>query len=321
MVASSAMMMVGRLLKLRPQVKLPSASLMQSLSPQELKVLRRLLTEPAEYVTNDAFDRPGADQLVRRSPRANSRTESNDDSGRFGLDDFVHTLDREQFLFLRLNYCRQRIYRIVAAYAGRRLGEDALRELLHWERLVHETRGEIVRDNVPLVLAMARRTRIPGLDITDLISDGNLALLRAVHKFDCARGYKFSTYACRAILKSFSRVATRTARYRGHFPTEYAPALDKSTVLEQTREAAERDCVSELKAIVGGNTAHLSDVERKVIAARFALDSGGSTPEQRAQTLEQVGALIGVTKERVRQIQNKALLKLREALEQTFFDR
>lgn len=321
MVPSSAMMMLGRLLKLRPQVKLPSASLLQSLSPQELKVLRRLLTEPAEYVTNDAFERPGADQLVRRSLRATSQTELNDDSGRFGLDDFVHTLDREQFLFLRLNYCRQRIYQLLAAYAGRRLGEDALRELLHWERLVHETRGEVVRENVPLVLAMARRTRIPGLDITDLISDGNLALLRAVHKFDCARGYKFSTYACRAILKSFSRVATRTARYRGHFPTEYAPSLDKSTVLEQTREAAERDCVSELKAIVGGNTAHLSDVERKVIAARFALEPGGSALEQRAQTLEQVGALIGVTKERVRQIQNKALLKLREALEQTFYDR
>jgi RNA polymerase sigma factor (sigma-70 family) len=319
MVPSSSLIVVGRLLKLRPQVKLPSAGLLQSLSPHDLKVLRRLLTEPVEYVTNDALDRPGADQLVRRSVRGKAPAESNDDSGRFGLDDFVHALDREQFLFLRLNYCRQRVYRVLAAYAGRRLSADAVRELLHWERLVHETRGEIVRENVPLVLAMAKRTRIPGLDLTDLISDGNLALLRAVHKFDCARGYKFSTYACRAILKSFSRVAARTARYRGHFPTEYAPALDRNTVLEQTREAAERDCVSELKAIVGGNTAHLSDVERTVIAARFALDSGGSTPEQRAQTLEQVGELIGVTKERVRQIQNKALDKLREALEQTLF--
>jgi RNA polymerase primary sigma factor len=92
-------------------------------------------------------------------------------------------------------------------------------------------------------------------------------------------------------------------------------------LLEHLRQAAEHDCVNELRAIIEGNTAQLSDVEQKVIAARFALEPRAVTPEDRAQTLEQVGELIGVTKERVRQIQNKALIKLRAALQQTFLDR
>jgi RNA polymerase sigma factor (sigma-70 family) len=316
------MVAAGRILKLRPQAKMPPAAVMQFLSTQEAKLLRRLLAEPVDYIASDHFDRPGAEQLVRRSARACQSPEvTSDDSGRFGLDEFVSQLDREQFLFLRLNYCRRHVYRFLENHAGRRLNEEAVRELLGWDRLAAETRGEIIRDNVPLVLAMAKRTKITGVDLTDLISDGNLALMRAANKFDCARGYKFSTYACRAILKSFSRVASRTARHRGHFPTEFDPSLERSNLLENMRQAAEHDCVNELRAIIASNTAQLSDVEHKVIAARFSLDPRAVTAEDRAQTLEQVGELIGVTKERVRQIQNKALIKLRAALEQSFLDR
>ena len=72
--------------------------------------------------------------------------------------------------------------------------------------------------------------------------------------------------------------------------------------------------MDELRSILTSNLADLSDVEKKVIQARFALDA--ADPEQaRPMTLEQVGEIIGVTKERVRQIQNKALEKLRQTLE------
>ena len=141
-----------------------------------------------------------------------------------------------------------------------------------------------------------------------------MALLRAVAKFDCSRGYKFSTYACRAILKSFSRVATRASRHRGHFPTEFDPDLERGDFLEQRRAAQTDNCIGELRALLDGGDDSLSDVERTVIRARFALEKSDDATD-RAKTLEQVGDLIGVTKERVRQIQNKALAKLRAALE------
>jgi RNA polymerase sigma factor (sigma-70 family) len=227
------------------------------------------------------------------------------------------TPEQERHLFLRLNYCRYRVMRILRTFRGKPLSARAVRELLHWERRTTQTRSDIVRLNVALVLAMAKRTKLTGVDYADLVSEGNLALLRSVDKFDCARGFKFSTYACRAILKSFSRVATRTARYRGHFPTEFDPMLEKGCQVEHKRQTVEKDCVDELKSILGENLARLNDVEQRVIRARFAIeDQPDETDMSRAKTLEQVGEMIGVTKERVRQIQNKALIKLRVALEQ-----
>ena len=170
--------------------------------------------------------------------------------------------------------------------------------------------------NLPLVLAMAKRTRLAGLDFNELISEGNYALLRSIDKFDCSRGFKFSTYACRAILKSFSRVAMRTNRYRGHFPTEFDPTLEKSDFIDRKRDNVESDCVDEIRCIIDENRADLNDAERTVIRERFALDAP-SLPAK-PKTLEQVGEMIGVTKERVRQIQNKALQKIRHILEDEF---
>jgi RNA polymerase sigma factor (sigma-70 family) len=188
--------------------------------------------------------------------------------------------------------------------------------LLRWGRLAAETRDERWHP-----AALAWPSGPVQHRLTDLISEGNLALLRAVNKFDCGRGYKFSTYACRAILKSFSRVATRTSRRRGLFPTEFDPALERSDFSERSRANREGECVHELKTLLLENEAQLSEVERQVILARFNIDSGEEHAAAKAKTLEQVGEMIGVTKERVRQIQNKALGKLRAALEQTVLAR
>ena len=180
------------------------------------------------------------------------------------------------------------------------------------------TRSAIVRINMPLVLAMAKRTRLASVDFNEMISEGNMALLRSVEKFDCSRGFKFSTYSCRAILKSFSRFAMRASRYRGHFPTEFDPAMERSNYQETQRAGVERDCVDELKGILVRNLASLSDVERTVIRERFAIGKLQIEGVKLSKTLEQVGNIIGVTKERVRQIQNNALKKIREALEESY---
>lgn len=310
--------------KFRPRTQLPAATVLSGLSAVDLKLLKRRLSETVECVFNPVFrhaDTEGA--LLGPLPQRGCGIGAHADSDDSGLDLFsastgrALTTEQERHLFLRLNYCRYQVMRVLRQYRGKRLSADATRELLHWERCTRQTRSDIVRLNVPLVLAMAKRTRLTGVDYADLISEGNLALLRSVDKFDCSRGFKFSTYACRAILKSFSRVATRSARYRGYFPTEFDPSLEKSHHAEHRRQNVEEDCVDELKSILGRNLAHLNDVEQRVIRARFALDGEpNERDEKRAKTLEQVGEMIGVTKERVRQIQNRALGKLRTALEQ-----
>jgi RNA polymerase sigma factor (sigma-70 family) len=228
------------------------------------------------------------------------------------------TTEQERHLFLRYNYARYRVAKVVRKFAGKRLTAKAASELLWWHEQAMTTRSEIVQANLPLVLAMVKRTRLGNVDYAELVSEGNMALLRSVHKFDCGRGFKFSTYSCRAILKSFSRVAMKTSRYRGRFPMEFDPSLEKSNHIEHCRAEHKADCVDELRGIIRENSAELNEVEVKVIRARFALCDKGNLGGSSPQTLEQVGLLIGVTKERVRQIQNRALAKLRTKLQDDF---
>jgi RNA polymerase sigma factor (sigma-70 family) len=223
----------------------------------------------------------------------------------------------ERSLFLRFNYCRHRSMRILRQFRSKRLTAAAARELIRWERKALDERARIACANTSLVLAMARRSRRTGVELTELISEGNLALLRCVDKFDASRGFKFSTYACRAILASFSRAGAKAARLRAYFPASYDPAVERSDYLERKRERVEYECVDELREILFENSADLSTVERRVLDARFSLGhSTEAANSTRRRTLDQVGSLLGVSKERVRQIQNQAMSKLRAVLEE-----
>ncbi len=317
--------------KLVPRAKMPSAEVLRRLTVAEQRLVARRIAEPVECLFYPSFLEPGAEAyLMGPPPSAASPKRApavvNDDSGVDLLAtpepaESASTLT-ERHLFLRFNYCRYRVLRLLTELQDLALDARAAAELLRWERACQSAREELVRANVPLVLAMAKRTRINSVDYADLISEGNLALMRSVDKFDCSRGYKFSTYACRSILKSFSRVATRTTRYRGLFPTEFDPTLEKSDLSDAKRRGVEDECVQELRSILGQNLASLNEVEQRVIRARFALDEAAPLdPESKSKTLEQVGEMIGVTKERVRQIQNKALNKLRTVLEEAVLAR
>ena len=195
---------------------------------------------------------------------------------------------------------------------GRRPGLEAARDLLRWAVVAEGFREQIAETNLALVLAMAKRVRIMDSEFADLVSEGNMALMRSVDKFDCGRGFKFSTYACRAILKAFSRHGMKSTRHRQRFPTDFDPAFEKSDFLERRREEQITDSAEEVRHIMDNNHAELSSVERTVILHRFGV---GNSTEAPTLTLEQVGQIIGVTKERVRQIQNKALAKLRSVIE------
>jgi RNA polymerase primary sigma factor len=223
------------------------------------------------------------------------------------------TAEEERILFRQFNFARFRVSQLQKEIGAGSPTEDQAHEILRWYRIANAYREQIAETNLALVLAMAKRTRMSEVDFADLVSEGNMALLRSVDKFDCNRGFKFSTYACRAILKAFSRQGMKLSKYRQRFPTDFDPALEKSNHLENVREQHVQECADEVKYVFLNNDAALTPVERTVIHHRFGL--GGAKPND-PLTLEQVGQIIGVTKERVRQIQNKALEKLRFHLEE-----
>jgi len=307
--------------------KPPTGAVIQALAVEDQVLLTKLLTEPVEYVDHPDFGKRTTEKKFFGGPaklehpqgtRFREHADAISDAVTSGERIPALSYEQESHIFLRYNLTRWKIAKLLEKFAGKRLTASATRELLAWGHRMLAARSVIVRLNMPLVLAMAKRTRLTNIDFNEMISEGNMALLRSVEKFDCGRGYKFSTYSCRAILKSFSRVAMRASRYRGKFPTEFDPAMERSDYVDTQRVSHEADCVDELKEIFLNNLAELSDVERTVITERFAIGRDVDKGEDGPKTLEQVGRVIGVTKERVRQIQNNALKKMRTALEERF---
>lgn len=218
----------------------------------------------------------------------------------------------ERLMFLRFNYAKVKLTQLQRQIKREGLTKDSAEAFVDWHRRAEHFREYLVRTNLALVLAMAKRTRLGDVDFAEIVSEGNMALMRAVDKFSVDRGFKFSTYACRAILKAFSRTAMKASRYRQRFPVEFEPDLEKSDWQDKRRDQVEEDCIDELRAIVDRNLADLSSVEQTVIRRRFNWEQRDDAP----LTLEEVGQIIGVTKERVRQIQNKALAKIRTVMEE-----
>jgi len=257
----------------------------------------RLFGEQAEEIWVPQwtqFPEPGEDVSARQVPR------------------MTLTGEEEAALFLRYNYARYRLAKLIAAQR-RRKSHARARQMTMWYTRVVTVHAKLIRANMALVLAMAKRTRIPNVEFGELVSEGNMALLRSVDKFDVSRGFKFSTYACRAILKSFNRLATNTSRYHQHFPTEFDPELEQSDYDVEKHQMQRDDSVEALREILARNKAELSDVERTVVMERFAIGTGG-----KGRTLSEVGRVVGLTNERVRQIQNSALAKIRAVLDEEF---
>lgn len=295
------------------------------LSPADKVLLAEVMAEPMDFMPNEEFSKPGAEKRIYHAAApvpapdvrwyrplmddlGGSKRESTPRRG----DSVVLTAAQERVIFMQYNYARFRVRAMQDALAGRAPSVQKSRAILQWYRTAHRLREQIAETNLALVLAMAKRVRIGESDYGDLISEGNMALMRSVDKFDCARGFKFSTYGCRAILKAFSRHGMKLAKYRSRFPSEFDPAMEKSNHAEEMREQRARESAAEVRHIVESNRADLNEIERAVIVHRFGLDRA---PDTKQPTLAQVGEEMGVTKERVRQIQNRALEKIRLALE------
>ena len=273
-----------------------------------------------DYVPSDLFDLPTAEQQLFGSeaddieiPLWTTFPEVAEDikPARKGRRNRLSAREESQ-LFLRYNYARYRLAGL-AAEQLRRATLGRAKEMAVWYERAMKARADLVRANLALVLAMAKRTRIPNVYFGEIVSEGNMALLRAVEKFDAGRGFKFSTYGCRAILKSFNRLATKTGQYHQRFPAEYDPAMEQSDYDVKRHEFQQADTIETVREILLLNRAALTDVERTVVMERFAINT-----DERRKTLAEIGKMVGLTNERVRQIQGCALGKIRKALTEEF---
>ena len=177
-----------------------------------------------------------------------------------------------------------------------------------------EVKNQIVQANLRLVVSIAKRHVTQSEEFFGLVSDGNMSLIRAAEKFDYARGNKFSTYASWAIMKNFARTIPQEFKQRDRFRTSSEEMFGSTEDLRKGQY--EQESAQQLRELqVDQILARLDDREQKIIISRFGLDH-----KHEPQTLKEVGAQMGVTKERIRQIEARALTKLRLAAQEEKID-
>jgi RNA polymerase sigma factor (sigma-70 family) len=182
-------------------------------------------------------------------------------------------------------------------------GMDAIEDLL--DRAV-EIKNFLIRSNLRLVVSIAKRHIKPTSNFFEMVSDGNMSLIRAIEKFDYTKGNKFSTYATWAIMKNFARSIPAEHSLLERFRTGKDEVFQHST--EKRGDQFREELVNQRqRQMIMGILDQLDGREKDIIMFRYGLSQGAEP-----QTLEQVGTRLGVTKERIRQLEARALRKLRK---------
>jgi len=219
------------------------------------------------------------------------------------------TGQQETTMFLRYNYARYRLSQLLNGSNHRNSAKLAA-QIAVWTARSAKARATLVRANLALVYAMVKCTRVGGVELAELVSAGNMALLRSVDNFDVSRGARFSTYACRSILKSFSRLARQAQRQQRHLQMRFSPNLEFLDLETEKEDKRWQESVETLREILEKNQARLTELEMTIVNERFAIGRGG-----KGRTLAEIARIVGLTNERVRQLQIIALSKIRAALD------
>jgi RNA polymerase primary sigma factor len=282
---------------------------------------QRLMERPIEYLPNESFGNPAIEETMVAPMPELEEFETARRAMRIPKDappelaacyaTPLLSKPQEQHLFRKMNYLKYRAAKLLDGMktpTGRintqKVRTQDLDQIDTYLKKANEIKDLLIACNMRLVVSIAKRHAAQTDNFFELLSDGNMSLMRAVEKFDFSRGNKFSTYASWAIMKNFARSIpeekTRRERYVTGNEEFFDATPDQRTDEQEVVQAAEQASYK-----VNRLLEYLDPREREIIRLRAGIDSA------EGMTLEKIGEKLGITKERVRQLNVRAMKKLR----------
>jgi len=271
--------------------------------------------QPIEFVYSREFEGPGADEtILGPAPDSPTRKSQRTPRAPAELPPYLASLyetpllsrEQEAHYFRKMNYLKFRASQLQKRFETKRPTAAQVRRREAYLKEAQDVKQLLIRSNLRLVVSVAKRYLSPEFDLFELISDGNLALMRAIDKFDYTKGFKLSTYATWAIDNNLKRSVP--ARHIGleRFRTGNDERLNDFVA---DRRANASECERTLQAhreALRVLLDRLNPRDRDILMSRYGLKEATEP-----MTLEAIGRHFGVTKERIRQLETKALAKLR----------
>jgi RNA polymerase primary sigma factor len=287
----------------------------QQVSASDIRARReraeRIAQTELAYVYHASFDERGANRRILHEPPASEEGERARPRGRVDsymarlLEVPLLTQPEEKFLFRKMNYLKHLAERLRRQLKPARATDEQLDRIEDLQRAALAVRNRIIEANLRLVFSIAKRYAMIGSSaFDDFVSEGHLTIVRAIDKFDFSRDVRFSTYATWSLLNGCNALAKKEGKLVRRQAPDEVDSLAESELDHRTSYEQELS-LDRVRKTMGRLLLDLDARERTIISARFGFRGG------RAPTLRQLGQELGVSKERVRQLQERALQKLR----------
>ena len=240
---------------------------------------RRILETKLEFIGHETFSAASsAAQILAPMPEPADGKAPRRPKAPKGLPPYLSSLyevpllDREQemHLFRKMNFLKYQANEIRAKLDPSRAKTTDLDQIERLQEDALAVKNQIIRANLRLVVSIAKRHVGPSNNFFELVSDGNMSLIRAVEKFDFSRGNKFSTYASWAIMKNFARTIPEENYRRDRFVTGHEEMFEAAAD-NRTDEHEYENALKRMQEAVKGMLGHLDERERKIIISRFGL--------------------------------------------------
>jgi RNA polymerase primary sigma factor len=224
------------------------------------------------------------------------------------------TPDEERDLFRRMNYLKYRSNVLRSQLNPARSNVEKMDQIDDLLSDAETVRNHIVQANTRLVVSIARRFKSAVDAFDEMISTGNLVLIKATERFDYSRGFRFSTYATHSVQRELYRVSGK-GRKRQTTEVSTAPKvlLESVEARDDTQQHAMRD--RKVQYVRSLMEKFLPEREMRVVESRFGLNSSGQR-----MTLREVGEELGLSKERVRQLHLRAIERVQQFAKDDFPD-